>query len=187
MNTSTFTLRVWALCGKLGPALSANLEAPVSEQSPHAPFQRGTRVAFEACVGHRWTRRLVATLLGCWLAIAGCPDALAQKMYDSSGRQIGRVDGERYYDASGRQIGRVDGQRIFDGSGRNLGRIDGERVYDSSGRQIGRIDGERLYSASGSQIGRLEGERLYDGSGRQIGRADGLRRMQAIVFFYFFM
>jgi len=30
-------------------------------------------------------------------------------MYDSSGRQIGRVDSERYYDSSGRQIGRVDG------------------------------------------------------------------------------
>jgi hypothetical protein len=33
----------------------------------------------------------------------------------------------------------------------------------------------------------LSGDRLYDGSGRQIGRADGLRRMQCIVFFYFFM
>ena len=40
--------------------------------------------------------------------------AAAQRMYDSSGSQIGRVDGERYYDSSGRQIGRVDGNRIYD-------------------------------------------------------------------------
>ena len=55
------------------------------------------------------------------------------------------------------------------------------------GSQIGRIDGERLYSGSGSQMGRIDGERIYDGSGRQIGRADGLRRMQMIIYFYFFM
>ncbi len=30
-------------------------------------------------------------------------------MYDGSGHQIGRVDGERYYDGSGHQIGRADG------------------------------------------------------------------------------
>ena len=34
--------------------------------------------------------------------------AFSQRMYDSSGRQIGRVDSERYYDASGHQIGRAD-------------------------------------------------------------------------------
>lgn len=113
--------------------------------------------------------------------------ALAQRLYDGSGRQIGRVDGERFYSASGQQIGRVDAERVYDGSGRQLGRIDGDRVYNASGSQIGRIDGDRLYSASGTQMGRIDGERLYDGSGRQIGRADGLRRMQMIVFFYFFM
>jgi len=52
---------------------------------------------------------------------------------------------------------------------------------------LGRIDGTRVYSASGSAMGRIDGDRLFDGSGRQIGRADGLRRMQVIVFFYFFM
>jgi hypothetical protein len=36
-------------------------------------------------------------------------------------------------------------------------------------------------------MGRIEGDRIYDASGRPIGRADGLRRMQMIVFFYFFM
>ena len=99
------------------------------------------------------------------------PTAFAQRLYDSSGRQIGRVDAERFYNASGQQIGRIDG----------------ERVYDSSGRQIGRIDGERLYSSSGSSMGRIDGERIYDASGRQIGRTDGLRRMQIIIWFYFFM
>jgi len=59
--------------------------------------------------------------------------------------------------------------------------------YHSSGSQVGRIDGERLYSASGSQMGRIDGERIYDTSGRQIGRVDGLRRMQIIIYFYFFM
>ena len=62
-----------------------------------------------------------------------------------------------------------------------------QRMYDGSGRQVGRIDGDRLYSASGTQMGRIDGERIYDGSGRQIGRADGLRRMQMIIYFYFFM
>lgn len=62
--------------------------------------------------------------------------AHAQRMYDGSGRQIGRVDSERYYDSSGHQIGRVDGYNIYDGSGRQLGRIDGDRVYNSSGSQI---------------------------------------------------
>jgi hypothetical protein len=49
------------------------------------------------------------------------------------------------------------------------------------------MDGDRLYSASGTPMGRIEGERIYDASGRPIGRADGLRRMQMVVFFYFFM
>lgn len=62
-----------------------------------------------------------------------------------------------------------------------------QRMYDGSGHQIGRVDGERFYDASGRQIGRVDAQRIYDGSGRQIGRLDGLRRMQAIVFFYFFM
>ena len=62
-----------------------------------------------------------------------------------------------------------------------------QRMYDGSGRQLGRVDGERYYGGSGHQIGRVDGERFYEGSGRQIGRADGLRRMQMIVYFYFFM
>lgn len=127
--------------------------------------------------------RFVAALL---LTLLLTP-VLAQRMYDGSGHPIGRVDSERFYNGSGQPIGRVDGERVYDGSGRQLGRIDGDRVYSASGGQIGRIDGDRLYSASGSQMGRIDGDRLYDGSGRQIGRADGLRRMQMIVFFYFFM
>lgn len=51
----------------------------------------------------------------------------AQKMYNGSGKQIGRVDGDRYYDGSGRFIGRIDGDRIYDGSGRFIGRADGMR------------------------------------------------------------
>ena len=76
---------------------------------------------------------------------------------------------------------------IYDGSGRQIGRIESERIYDGSGRQMGRFEGERLYDGSGRQIGRIEGDRIYDGSVRQIGRSEGLRRMQMIVFFYFFM
>jgi hypothetical protein len=93
----------------------------------------------------------------------------AQRMYDGSGSQIGRVDGERYYDGSGRQIGRFNSQRVYDGSGRQIGRIDGDRVYDGSGQQVGRIDGEKLYDGSGRQMGRLSGDKVYDGSGRQKG------------------
>jgi hypothetical protein len=46
---------------------------------------------------------------------------------------------------------------------------------------------QRMYDGSGRQVGRVDVERYYDGSGRQIGRADGLRRMQMIIYFYFFM
>ena len=79
------------------------------------------------------------------------------------------------------------GARLEFRIGKALGRIDGDRVYNASGSPIGRIDGDRLYNASGKQIGKIDGDRLYDGSGRPIGRADGMRRMQMIVFFYFFM
>ena len=63
----------------------------------------------------------------CFTVLLGISAAQAQRMYDSSGRQLGRVDAERYYDASGRQIGRIDGERIYDGSGRQIGRADGLR------------------------------------------------------------
>jgi len=46
---------------------------------------------------------------------------------------------------------------------------------------------QRMYDSSGRQIGRVDAERFYNASGQQIGRADGLRRMQMVVFFYFFM
>jgi hypothetical protein len=52
---------------------------------------------------------------------------------------------------------------------------------------MGRIDGDRLYDGHGRQIGRIDEDRLYDGSGRQIGRSDGFRKMQMVLFFYFFM
>jgi sporulation protein YlmC with PRC-barrel domain len=64
--------------------------------------------------------------------------AFSQRMYDSSGRQVGRVDSERYYDSSGRQMGRVDGLTIYDASGRQIGRIDGNHIHNSSGSQVGR-------------------------------------------------
>jgi len=51
-------------------------------------------------------KRLFASLL---FALICASSAYAQRMYDDSGRQGGRLDGERYYDGSGRQIGRADG------------------------------------------------------------------------------
>ena len=47
---------------------------------------------------------IVATLLA-------SPFAHAERMYDGSGRNIGRLEGERLYDGSGRQIGRAEGLR----------------------------------------------------------------------------
>ena len=41
------------------------------------------------------------------LLALGSGMAFTQRMYDSSSRKIGRVDGERYYYSPGRQIGRV--------------------------------------------------------------------------------
>ena len=43
------------------------------------------------------------------LLLAFPQEAPAQRIYDNSGRQIGRVDSNRYYDGSGRLIGRADG------------------------------------------------------------------------------
>jgi len=44
-----------------------------------------------------------------------------------------------------------------------------------------------MHDGSVRQVGRVDGERYCNGSGHQIGRADGLRRMQMIVYIYFFM
>jgi len=52
---------------------------------------------------------------------------------------------------------------------------------------MGRINGDYLFDGNGKQIGRIQGDYLYDSSGKQIGRTDRLRRMQKIIFFYFFM
>ena len=48
-------------------------------------------------------------LLAVSITLAFLNGAFAQRMYDGSGHQIGRVDGERYYNGSGHHIGRVDG------------------------------------------------------------------------------
>ena len=100
------------------------------------------------------TLRLTTALLVLSLLM---PAAFAQRMYDSNGRALGRVDAERFYNASGQQIGRVDAERVYDASGRQLGRIDGDRVYNASGRQIGRIGGcggRRRHSAASGRLGR---------------------------------
>jgi hypothetical protein len=52
---------------------------------------------------------------------------------------------------------------------------------------MGRVNDDYLYDGKGKQIGRMQGDYIYDGSGKQIGRMDGLRRMQKIIFFYFFI
>ena len=49
----------------------------------------------------------------------------AQRMYDGSGSQIGRVDGERYYDGSGRQIGRFNAPRVTTGRDGRLAELMG--------------------------------------------------------------
>ena len=48
---------------------------------------------------------LFASLL---ISLVCASSAYAQRMYDGTGRQLGRIDGERIYDGSGRQIGRAD-------------------------------------------------------------------------------
>ena len=42
--------------------------------------------------------------------------AFSQRMYDSSGRQIGRVDGLAIYDASGGQVDRINGDHVYNSS-----------------------------------------------------------------------
>ena len=62
-----------------------------------------------------------------FIALICTSSAYAQRMYDGSGRQVGRVDGERLYYWSGSQMGRINGERIYDGSGRQIRRADGLR------------------------------------------------------------
>ena len=62
-----------------------------------------------------------------------------------------------------------------------------QSMNDGSGRKIGSTSGESFYDGSGRKIGYMQGESVYDGSGRKVGSASGLRRMQIIIFFYFFM
>ena len=80
----------------------------------------------------------------------------------------------------------VYSQRFYDGSGHQLARFDDNMIYNASGKHIGRIDAERIYDGSGHLIGRVDGNYYYDGFGHQIGRSDGLRRMQVIIYFYYF-
>ena len=87
--------------------------------------------------------RMKKWMLAWLMAALLLPTAFAQRLYDGSGRQIGRVDAERVYSASGSQMGRIDGDRLYSASGSAMGRIDGDRLYDGSGRQIGRADGLR--------------------------------------------
>ena len=50
-----------------------------------------------------------------FLVVLACclwTSAHAQRMYDSSGSAIGRIDGERIYSASGQNVGRVDTQGV---------------------------------------------------------------------------
>ena len=61
------------------------------------------------------------------IALIWASSAYAQRMYDGSGRQVGRVDGERLYYWSGSQMGRINGERIYDGSGRQIRRANGLR------------------------------------------------------------
>ena len=94
---------------------SAQQQAPAhTAQSPHhtraAGAARATAIAALA---------LLCLPLPTW----------AQRVYDSSGSSLARIEGERVYNASGQTIGRVDGQRIYDSSGRLLGRIDGAGDY----------------------------------------------------------
>jgi hypothetical protein len=56
--------------------------------------------------------RMKIWLLAWLMAALLLPTAFAQRLYDGSGRQIGRVDAERFYNASGQQIGRIDGERV---------------------------------------------------------------------------
>lgn len=153
-----------------------------ASQPGQAAFQLASGAGTDASAG--WRMCLTWAVL-CWAC--GVWPVQAQRIYSSTGATVGRMEGERIYNASGQTIGRFDGQRVDDSSGRNLGRIDGERVYSASGSLMGRFEGERLYDASGRLLGRIDGERLFDASGRSIGRVVGLRRMQIVVYFYFFM
>ena len=65
--------------------------------------------------------------------------------------------------------------------------VSAQYMYDGNGKRIGRVDGQYYYNGSGTRIGRVDGDYIYNGSGTRIGRADGLRRMEIILFFYFYM
>lgn len=109
-----------------------------------------------------------------------------QRIFDSHGRQIGRVDNGRFYDGQGSLIGRYDNDRLFNSHGKQIGRVNQERLYDGDGRLLGRVDENRLYDNHGRLVGRVNGNQLYDGHGRLIGRSDDLDQQEIILFFYFY-
>jgi hypothetical protein len=79
------------MCGGLRDFIAAR--APVLQKSFHAkPVSK--------------LIRLFAALL---LLAFGLGSAWAQRMYDSSGRQLGRIDVERYYSDSASLMGLLDG------------------------------------------------------------------------------
>ncbi len=79
---------------------------------------------------------MITGLLLAILMVLVASDGFAQRIYDGTGRYIGRVDNDRYYDGSGRFIGRVENDRVYDGSGRNTGRIDQGRITSYERNQV---------------------------------------------------
>ncbi|MFN1835269.1 hypothetical protein AB2B38_008405 [Balneola sp. MJW-20] len=58
------------------------------------------------------------------------------KYLTSSGRRVGKVQGDYIIDSSSRRVGKVQGDYILDKSGRRLGSFDGKYLKDKSGRRI---------------------------------------------------
>lgn len=70
------------------------------------------------------TPRLTIALLVMSLLL---PSVHAHRLFDSSGRFLGRLETERFDNAIGQPTGRVDGDRSYDGSGHPIGCVDGLR------------------------------------------------------------
>lgn len=61
-----------------------------------------------------------------------------------------------------------------------------QRLKNSSGTTIGYIENGRVKNSSGSTIGYVEDGRVKSASGSTIGYFEGVRRIEAVLYFFFF-
>ena len=60
------------------------------------------------------------------------------QVFDRTGRNIGKVVGDRAFSPTGEYLGRVRDNQIFDATSSRTGEMRGDQVFDETARNVGR-------------------------------------------------